>query len=141
MQRHGVEKTFWVEQVPVESVSGAIVFFCRPTTPIINVIIGKMCGFFVCAHNIAFHPGLIRMIFFGKLNRTCTLVFVPRLSRLILHILEKDGVLSNVSIKSFPFYFINLEEDLISLENEDAFRDIWLVSGFYLSARLSSFKP
>ena len=42
-------------------------------------------------------------------------------------VLEENGVLGEVNVLQCPLYFIALEPDLISLELEDAFRDIYLV--------------
>ena len=58
---------------------------------------------------------------------TYTLVLVPRLSKLISRILDEEGVISDFSVISLPLYFIPLEEDLVSLENDNVFRQIWVV--------------
>lgn len=43
-------------------------------------------------------------------------------------ILEEAGVLGEVSISEFPLYFVPLADDLLSLELDDAFSDLYLVS-------------
>lgn len=42
-------------------------------------------------------------------------------------VLEEQGVLGDVSIAEFPLYFIPLEMDILSLELEDSFSELYLV--------------
>lgn len=56
-----------------------------------------------------------------------SLVLTPRASTLISQILEEEGVLGEITITSFNLQFIPLEEDLLSLEHENAFKEIWAV--------------
>jgi hypothetical protein len=42
-------------------------------------------------------------------------------------ILEDEGVLGDVSISELPLYFLALENDVLSLEWEDSFSDLYLV--------------
>jgi hypothetical protein len=56
-----------------------------------------------------------------------SLVLTPRTSTLISQILEEEGVLGEITIVPFNLQFIPLEEDLLSLEHENAFKDIWAV--------------
>ena len=60
-----------------------------------------------------------------------TLLFVPRKSTLATRILEEEGVLGDVTISPYNLQFIPLAEDVISLENEGAFREIWVVRVFF----------
>ena len=41
--------------------------------------------------------------------------------------LEDAGVLGDVSVEEFPLYFIHLEQDVLSLELEKSFGDLYLV--------------
>ena len=43
-------------------------------------------------------------------------------------IFEDAGVLGDLSVEEFPLYFLALEPDLLSLELEDSFGDLFLVS-------------
>lgn len=43
-------------------------------------------------------------------------------------LLEDEGVLGDVNISSFQLYFLPLENDVLSLELEDSFCDLYLVS-------------
>ena len=59
-----------------------------------------------------------------------TLLLVPRTSTLVTRILEEEGVLGDVTISSYNLQFIPLAEDVISLEHESAFKELWVVSRF-----------
>lgn len=59
---------------------------------------------------------------------TYTLLLVPRTSTLVTRILEEEGVLGDVTISSYNLQFIPTEEDVLSLEVENAFKEIWVVS-------------
>jgi hypothetical protein len=41
--------------------------------------------------------------------------------------LEEEGVLGEVTLASYNLQFIPLAEDVISLEHDDAFKEIWVV--------------
>ena len=56
-----------------------------------------------------------------------TLILIPRASTLVNRILEEEGVLGEVSISSYNLQFIPLAEDVVSLENDNAFKEIWVV--------------
>ncbi len=53
---------------------------------------------------------------------------MPRRTLVCNKILEDAGVLGDVSVEEFPLYFVPLEQDLLSLELDDSFRDLYLVS-------------
>ena len=61
-------------------------------------------------------------------KHTYTLLLVPRTSTLVTRILEEEGVLGDVTVSSYNLQFIPLAEDVISLENDNAFKEIWVVS-------------
>lgn len=42
-------------------------------------------------------------------------------------ILEDEGVLGDVTIGEFPLHFLALEPDLLSLELDDSFKELYLV--------------
>ncbi|KAG6868565.1 hypothetical protein C0993_001012 [Termitomyces sp. T159_Od127] len=69
-------------------------------------------------------------------NHTYTLVLVPRVSTLVTQILEEEGVLGDITISAYNLQFVPLADDVISLEYEDAFKDIWVVRT-YLHLRRS----
>ena len=56
-----------------------------------------------------------------------TLFLVPRTSTLVSRILEEEGVLGDITISAYNLQFIPLAEDVVSLEHDSAFREIWVV--------------
>lgn len=61
-------------------------------------------------------------------KHTYTLFLVPRVSTLVSQILEEEGVLGDVTISTYNLQFIPIAEDVISLESDNAFKDLWVVS-------------
>jgi len=59
---------------------------------------------------------------------TYTLVLVPRRTTLCDRILEEEGVLGDLTITSYNLEFIPLEDDLLSLEMDNVWRELYLVS-------------
>lgn len=51
---------------------------------------------------------------------------MPRRTLVSDKILEEAGVLGDINISEFPLYFIPLEKDVLSLELEDSFADLYL---------------
>jgi len=61
-----------------------------------------------------------------------TLLLVPRLSSLVSRLLEEEGVLGDITISVYNLQFIPVAEDVVSLECESAFKEIWVVSAYLL---------
>ncbi|KAJ3572215.1 hypothetical protein NP233_g3232 [Leucocoprinus birnbaumii] len=55
-----------------------------------------------------------------------TLLLVPRLSTLVSRILEEEGVLGEVAISAYNLQFIPLADDVISLERDNVFKELWV---------------
>ena len=66
-------------------------------------------------------------------KHTYTLLLIPRVSTLVSRILEEEGVLGEVTLSAFNLQFIPLAEDVISLEYDHAFRELWVVRRDILS--------
>lgn len=60
-------------------------------------------------------------------KHTYTLFVVPRTSTLISRILEEESVLGDVTISSYNLQFIPIADDVISLEDDNAFKELWVV--------------
>jgi vacuolar protein sorting-associated protein 33A len=65
-------------------------------------------------------------------KHTYTLLLVPRTSTLITRVLEEEGVLGDVTISSYNLQFIPIADDVVSLENREAFKEIWVVGSTFL---------
>jgi hypothetical protein len=63
----------------------------------------------------------------GTVEHEISIFWVPRRTLVSNKILEDLGVLGDVNASEFPLYFIPLENDLLSLELDDAFLDMYLV--------------
>ena len=70
-------------------------------------------------------------------KHTYTLLLVPRTSTLITRVLEEEGVLGDVTVSSYNLQFIPIADDVISLENDEAFKEIWVVGCTISSQRYS----
>ncbi|KAI0800664.1 Sec1-like protein [Fomes fomentarius] len=109
LKHHGVDKMFWLETGPLSATSTSIVYLCRPLIKWIKIV----------ADQIKRHAR-------ESQKHTYTLLLVPRTSTLVTRILEEEGVLGDVTISSYNLQFIPLAEDVISLENDNAFKEIWV---------------
>ncbi|KAH9897807.1 Sec1-like protein [Cubamyces lactineus] len=109
LKHHGVDKMFWLEPGPLSATSTNIVYLCRPLIKWVKII----------ADQIKRHSQ-------ESQKHTYTLLLVPRTSTLVTRILEEEGVLGDVTISSYNLQFIPLAEDVISLENDSAFKEIWV---------------
>jgi hypothetical protein len=63
----------------------------------------------------------------SKTDHEFSVFWVPRRTLVSDRILEEAGVLGEVTIGECPLFLIPLEPDLLSLELEDAFSDLYLV--------------
>ena len=80
-------------------------------------------------YNQEFHHNedQIKLLNAGSTPHTYTLLLVPRRTTLCDRILEEEGVLGEVNISSYQLEFIPLEDDLVSLEWESVWREIYVV--------------
>ena len=63
-------------------------------------------------------------------THTYTILLVPRQSTLVKRILEEEGVLGDVNISAYNLQFIPIADDVISLESDSAFKELWVVRYF-----------
>ncbi|GJJ06549.1 hypothetical protein Clacol_000741 [Clathrus columnatus] len=111
LKDHGVDKMFWLEDGPLSASTTNIVYLCRPLIKWIKIIANQIKG----------HAQLT-----PPQKHNYTILLVPRVSTLATRILEEEGVLGEVALSSYNLQFITLEEDVISLEYETAFKEIWV---------------
>ncbi|CAE6462867.1 unnamed protein product [Rhizoctonia solani] len=124
MKQHGVDKMFWLEHGPLNSNNTNIVYLCRPQARWMKIV----------AEQIKQHTT-------ESLQHNYTLMLVPRRTVLCDKILEEEGVFGEVTISEFPLEFIPLEDDLISLEWDNTFKEIYLdgdESSIYYAAQALS---
>ncbi|EPQ61414.1 hypothetical protein GLOTRDRAFT_82875 [Gloeophyllum trabeum ATCC 11539] len=109
LKQHGVDKMFWLEPGPLSAPTTNIVYLCRPLIKHIKII----------ADQVKRHAK-------ESAKHTYTLLLVPRTSILVTRILEEEGVLGEVNVSSYNLQFIPLAQDVVSLEYDNAFREIWV---------------
>ncbi|KAH6916679.1 ATP binding protein [Coprinopsis sp. MPI-PUGE-AT-0042] len=109
LKQHGVDKMFWLEPGPLTSTTTNIVYLCRPKIKLVKII----------ADQIKQHAQESK-------KHTYTLLLVPRVSTLVSRILEEEGVLGEVTLSAFNLQFIPLADDVISLEHDNAFKELWV---------------
>lgn len=133
VQQHGVDKMFWLEPGPLTSTSTNIVYLCRPKIKHVKIIAGMLILFrsLILVHNL---QDQIKRHAKEAKKHTYTLLLIPRVSTLVSRILEEEGVLGEVTLAAFNLQFIPLAEDVISLEYEHAFKELWVVREFNLRA-------
>jgi hypothetical protein len=69
-----------------------------------------------------------------------SIFWVPRRTLVSDKILETEAVLGDVNIAELPLYFLPLDTDVLSLELEESFGDLHLVS-LFSTLRLCVYKP
>jgi hypothetical protein len=109
LKHHGVDKMFWLEPGPLTSTTTNVVYLCRPLIKYVKIIADQ-----VKAH--------IR----ESQKHRYTLFLVPRVSTLVSRILEEEGILGDITISSYNLQFIPIADDVISLENDNAFKELWV---------------
>jgi hypothetical protein len=62
----------------------------------------------------------------SQIGHEFSIFWVPRRTLVSEKILEEAGVLGDTSIAEFPLYFLPLEKDVLSLELNDSFADLYL---------------
>lgn len=63
----------------------------------------------------------------GSVEHEISIIWAPRRTLVSNKILEDQGVLGDVNISELPLYFLPLEDDLLSMEMDGAFDDLYLV--------------
>lgn len=109
LKHHGVDKMFWLEPGPLNATTTNIVYLCRPLIKYVRII----------ADQIKRHTK-------DSQKHLYTLLLVPRASTLVSSILEEEGVLGDVVISSYDLQFIPIADDVISLERDTAFKELWV---------------
>ncbi|TAQ89692.1 hypothetical protein B7494_g1960 [Chlorociboria aeruginascens] len=111
LQDHGVDKVFFLENGNADVSQRNVVFIARGETA-------------RHAQSIADH--IRRMQRESQTGHEFSVFWVPRRTLVSEKILEEAGVLGDTNIAEFPLYFIPLENDLLSLELDESFGDLYL---------------
>ncbi|KAI9662365.1 MAG: hypothetical protein M1821_008532 [Bathelium mastoideum] len=111
LQEYGVDQVFFLENANVDTSQRNVVFCVRGEKP-------KQ------VQAVAAQIKRVRQS--SQIDHGFSIFWVPRRTLVSDQILEEDGVLGDVSISELPIYFIPLEKDLLSLQLEDSFGDLFL---------------
>ncbi|RPA81416.1 Sec1-like protein [Ascobolus immersus RN42] len=112
LQDYGVDTIFWLQDGVIEhtKLQKNVVVLCNATSRNARLVAAQ-----VQANSTI--PG-------GEFEHSVFLV--PRRTLVFEKILEEQGVLGDVTIGEYPLYFIPLEPDLLSLELESSFEELYL---------------
>jgi len=118
---------FWLEPGPLTSATTNVVYLCRPSIKYVKIIAGVIVSSnYVCVVDSVYVEQVKAHIRESQKHRY-TLFLVPRISTLVSRILEEEGILGDITISSYNLQFIPIANDVISLENDSAFKEIWVV--------------
>ncbi|KAG8965490.1 hypothetical protein FRC00_001654, partial [Tulasnella sp. 408] len=111
LKQHGVDKMFWLESGPLNAQTTNVVYLCRPQVKWMKIIADQ-----------------IKQLGAGSSPHTYNLILVPRRTTLCDRVLEEEGVFGEITISNYKLEFIPLEDDLLSLEWESTYKEIFLAA-------------
>jgi hypothetical protein len=106
LKEHGVENLYYVEADPVLSDCKNVIYLVRPRIPLMR--------------QIAEH---IEQDNSKQLQKSYSVIFIPRRTIICEKVLEKVKATGNVTIGEYPLYFIPFDEDILSLELDRSFKE------------------
>ncbi|KAI8908166.1 Sec1-like protein [Powellomyces hirtus] len=109
LKEHGVEKIYHLSAEHFTTECTSLIYICRP----------KLLYMKWIAAHIQANTQL------GQ-RRTYSLFFVPRRTLICERVLEEEGVYGELTIGEFHLDLIPLEDDLLSLELDNSFRELYL---------------
>ncbi|CAI7612572.1 unnamed protein product [Penicillium pancosmium] len=111
LQQYGVDRIFLLENANIDSSQRNVVFLVR----------GEK------AHHIRTVAEQIkRLQNNGNVQHEFSILLTPRRTLVSNAVLEDAGIIGDVTIAEFPLHFLPLEQDILSLELDDAFGDLYL---------------
>jgi vacuolar protein sorting-associated protein 33A len=119
---------YWLESGPLSAIpTSSIVYLCRPKIKYVKIIAGPTLQHIsrIFVSNLILDH--IKRHSAESQRYAYTLLLVPRVSTLVQRILEEEGVLGEVNILPYNLQFIPIADDVVSLEMEHAFKEIWVV--------------
>ncbi|KAL2870622.1 Sec1 family protein [Aspergillus lucknowensis] len=111
LQEHGVDRVFLLENGNVDSSQRNVVFLAYAE---------KIRQVRAVAEQI---QQLQRN---SSIEHEFSIFWVPRRTLVSNNILESAGIIGDVNVAELPLYFFPLEQDVLSLELEDSFADLYL---------------
>ncbi|PGH01956.1 hypothetical protein AJ80_08938 [Polytolypa hystricis UAMH7299] len=111
LQEYGVDRVFLLENGNVDSSQRNVVFLVHAEKP---------------AHVQATAEQVKKLQRNGAVEHEFSIFWVPRRTLVCNQILEDEGIIGDITIAEFPLLFLPLEDDILSLELEDSFSDLYL---------------
>ncbi|GIJ89026.1 hypothetical protein Asppvi_007954 [Aspergillus pseudoviridinutans] len=111
LQEYGVDRVFLLENANVDSSQRNVVFLVHAE---------KLRQVRTAAEQIK------RLQQNGNVEHEFFIFWAPRRTFVSNKILEDEGIIGDVNITEFPLYFVPLEQDVLSLELDDSFGDLYL---------------
>ncbi|OTB02323.1 hypothetical protein M426DRAFT_322754 [Hypoxylon sp. CI-4A] len=111
LQDYGVDKFFFLENGNADTSQRNVVFLARGES---------------ARHAQSIAEQIKRLQRESQTGHEFHVFWVPRRTLVSDKILEEAGVLGDVNIAELPLYFFPLERDVLSLELEDSFQDLFL---------------
>ncbi|KAF2482502.1 Sec1-like protein [Neohortaea acidophila] len=112
LQEYGVDKIFFLENHNVDSSQRNVVFLVRgEKARTIRTVAAEQIKLVRTESNV---------------DHDFSLILTPRRTLVSNMVLEEAGVLGEVNILEFPLHFTPLEQDVLSLELDDSFSDLYL---------------
>ncbi|KAI2794998.1 hypothetical protein POX_a01601 [Penicillium oxalicum] len=150
LQQYGVDRVFLLENANVDSSQSNVVFLVRGEKAhhvrtvaavaiphiklkLIYLALGSVFDY-LCASPKCHQCGLTvpspeqikRLQNNGNVEHEFSIFFSPRRTLVGNAVLEEAGIVGDVNIAEFPLQFLPLEQDILSLELDDAFGDLYL---------------
>ncbi|KIS69265.1 putative vacuolar sorting protein (hbrA) [Mycosarcoma maydis] len=134
LKQHGVEKMFWLEPASAAfvtkndakhsqaQVKAGLKFVNAPTKSVVYICRPEIKWMKAIAEHLRADRSVRPT---SPLQHTYTISFVPHRTEPCLQFLDQEAVLSDVSLLDFGLEFVPLDHDLISLEDETAWKRIY----------------
>ncbi|KAJ3295464.1 hypothetical protein HK104_002652 [Borealophlyctis nickersoniae] len=105
LKEHGVEKIYHLTATKLETDCKSLIYIAKPKLEFMRFVAEQ-----IRTHTATHH----------------TLCFVPRRTMICERVLEEEGVYGDVTIREFHLDMVPLEDDLLSLEMDGSFRELFL---------------
>ncbi|KAF2072482.1 hypothetical protein CYY_006214 [Polysphondylium violaceum] len=127
LQSQGAEQIFPLKRGPLETNCKNVVYIVTPDIKYMHIITDQ-----------------VKQHAMDGLKKEYSLVFVPRGTILCSRVLEEEGVLGNFTIHEFPLDIVPFDEDVLSLELGNSYKEYLLdgdrTSLFYVAKSLMKFQ-
>ncbi|EST05580.1 Sec1-like protein [Kalmanozyma brasiliensis GHG001] len=134
LKQHGVEKMFWLEPASAAFVTKTDASHSQSQTKagLKSVNAPTKSVVYICRPEIKWMKAIAEHLRADRsvrptspLQHTYTISFVPHRTEPCLQFLDQEAVLSDVSLLDFGLEFVPLDNDLISLEDDAAWKKIY----------------